>query len=148
MYKVMAQQGQTINKVIAGNQQSLEAVKASGNARGQRQGAATVQIPQPQTQVNMGASSNGPFEAPRPRSFSEAVSGNQTARQTVRQSLEQQATTGAQITAMSDERWREAMNRAFGMTSASPTQEESRSRTQSLGTMDQPMNGVRFNLDN
>ena len=33
---------------------------------------------------------------------------------------------------MSDEDWRKAMEKAFGGKSASPTQEESRSRTQSL----------------
>ena len=86
-----------------------------------------------------GASAAGPFQAPRtpatparPRSFSEAVSGNRAARQTVQQSIVQQASTGAQITAMSDEDWRKAMEKAFGGKSASPTQEESRSRTQSL----------------
>ena len=147
MYKVMAQQNQTINQVVASNQKNLEAVKASGNAKGQGRGATSAQIKKPQP--TQGASVNGPFtETQRPRSFSEAVSGNLAARQTVRQSIVQQASTAAQITAMSDEKWREAMNKAFGMTSASPTQAESRSRSQSMSSMEQSPNGGQLSQEN
>ena len=147
MFKMINQQGQNINNVLAKNQKNLEALKASGNGQEQRREAVPAQAQQPQAQ-SQGAAASGPFETntqqQRPRSFSEAVSGTR-ARQTVRQSLVQQASTGAQITAMSEEKWLEAMQKAFGMSSASPIPAESRSRSQSLNS---PPSGVRFNLDN
>ena len=145
LYQVINQQQSqqnNINQILANNAQNIN--NMSGNGREQGQGATPAQTQRPQvSQASQGASAAGPFnfEAPRipatpaqsrPRSFSEAVSGNLAARQTVRQSIVQQASTRAQITAMSDEEWRRAMERAFGGNSASPTQEGSRSRTQSL----------------
>ena len=98
--------------------------KAPGNGQGQRPGAAAVQVPQPQQtqpraqpQVNQGASSHGPFQpvqAQQPRTYSEAVS-DRAARQTVKDSMQQQASTGAQISALEEDPWLAQMEDAFGM---------------------------------
>ena len=140
--------------------------KASGNGQGQGARATSVLTSaQPQATVGQGAAANGPFTAPRqprtpamnpvqtptsstptqgqtqrPRSYSEAASGDTAARQTVRDSINHQSSTGAQITALTETRWREAMAQAFGMsTSASQASADSRLRTQSLG--DAPSRG-------
>ena len=100
--------------------------QASGNARGQRPGAASVQIqPQAQAQPQAGAvasAAENSFRAPtapssmtRPRSYSEAASGSAAARQTVRESLEQQAFLGAQVRSLENDPWRRQMEEAFGM---------------------------------
>ena len=52
----------------------------------------------------------------------------------MRDSIIQQSPTGAQITALSKTKWREAMNKAFGMlTSASLNSADFHFRSQSLG---------------
>ena len=107
-------------------------VQMSGNARGQRTGVATVQTPQPQVpsspgpQVSQGASTQGPFLQPQPqipaqaavtqqpRTYREAAL-DRAARQTVRDSMQQQASTGAQINALEEDPWMAQMEEAFGM---------------------------------
>ena len=109
--------------------QQIHQRKASGNGQGQRSGAATVQTPQPQQiqpqqnqhlaqpQVSQGASAQGPFQqaqVQQPRTYSEAVS-DRAARQTVRDSMQQQASTGAQISALEEDPWFAQMEDAYGM---------------------------------
>ena len=111
--------------------------QASGNAQGQRAaGAAPVRTSQPQTPArSSGASALGPFVTqaevhPQPRTYSQVASGNSAARQTVRDSVVQQASTEAQLTALSETSWLEAMGRAFGNTQLTSTSTESPSRSQ------------------
>ena len=127
----------------------------AGNVNGQRPGAAAVlpSVPQPLQPLQSagqpprpqlsGASAQGPF-APRPRSFSEAASGDAAARQTVRESMDHQASAGAQIKAMRTQAWKDTLDNAFGVSATvfpelrSPSGQrpgsDSRPRTHSLGS--------------
>ena len=122
-------------------------VQVPGNGQGQGSGAVTVQNKMPQvsgTSTQSGASTYGPFTSPmarplpatptssqrplpptpsssqsqRSRTYSQATS--EGARRTVMDSITQQASTGAQIAALSETNWRQRMELAFGTsTSAS-----------------------------
>ena len=120
-----------------GQNQGQNMRQASGNAQGQRAaGAAPVQNSQPQTPArSSAASASGPFTTQaevhqQPRTYSQVASGNLAARQTVRDSVVQQASTEAQLTALSETSWLEAMGRAFGNTQLTSTSTDSPSRSQ------------------
>ena len=144
---------------VSGNQAATAApaATASGNENGQRGGATSVRAPSPMPQhqapqvpqlpqlpplIPVNQPSHQPGQI-RPRSFSEAASGEAAARQTVRDSLSHQASAGAQIRALRTREWSSTLEDAFGVSLAvhpemrSPGQSRdlgARPRTQSLGT--------------
>ena len=132
---IMEQRAKASNTAQPQQQQPQQ---APGNGTEQSVGVTSAQVHQPQSvRPKLSTPRKRTVSMSVPASGNSASSDNLEARRLIHQSLNQQASTTAQMTAMKDNKWRETMTRTLNLVSrAYPSQAGGRtpSRNSSVGT--------------